>query len=121
MITDNIREPLICDGCGNPVIGNGCTCPGRPLKCDYQQLEKELPKHDCELMLTHNPHKSNYETVEQHTETMSADWVSEEQKLKAFATQSLWELHWYPSTPVGFIAYAACDLDVLMLHCKDLG
>ena len=42
------------------------------------------------------------------------DWVSEEQKQKAIATNDCWTLQWYPHTPVGFYKMSAADLDVLL-------
>lgn len=86
----------------------------------YTGFEADLPKHECELILMHNPHKSDYATIEEYIENSGCPWVSEEQRLKAIATQSVWALHWYPSTPIGFIHYAACDLQALIYHCKDM-
>lgn len=25
----DVKKPFCCDGCGNPVVGGGCICPGR--------------------------------------------------------------------------------------------
>ena len=46
-------------------------------------------------------------------------WVSEEQRQKAIATDSVWELHWYPDTPIGFIRLLACDLTALVLAAQE--
>lgn len=75
-----------------------------------------LPRHDAGLYLTHNDHKSVYETIEQRYENadVAGDWVSEEQRLKAIAEDSVWELIWYPDTPIGSYRLLACDLDVLL-------
>lgn len=27
-----VKRPHLCEGCGNPVMGGGCTCPGRPVR-----------------------------------------------------------------------------------------
>lgn len=77
-----------------------------------------FPEHIA-LTLSHNEHATVYETVEHYYEDgrrgdWSFDWVNPEQKAKAIATQSVWELHWYPNTPVGFNVLLACDLDVLL-------
>jgi hypothetical protein len=42
------------------------------------------------------------------------DWVSETEHQKALETNSVWCLHWYPNTPVGFTALLASDLGVLL-------
>ncbi len=87
-----------------------------------------LPKHEGEANLTHNPHKSNYQTVEQFfTQLFSLyddkgeDWVSQLQKAKAYATNELWCLQWYPHTPVGFCVVYAADLDALLAYVRNEG
>lgn len=71
-----------------------------------------LPKHEGELILSHNEHKSNYQTVKQEIEEdlvqVNDRWISEEEKQKAIETNELWCLQWYPHTPVGFhVVYAS--------------
>jgi hypothetical protein len=82
--------------------------------------EADFPPHKGSLHLTHNDHRNNYETVEQWAgyNRESHDWVSEEQKAKAIATDSVWVLQWYPDTPVGSHALVAADLDVLLHAAK---
>lgn len=91
-----------------------------------ENLESLFPRHDCELILSHNTHKNNYQTIEQWEKDLKAcsneddadpvkfGWVSVEQRDKAIAKNSVWELHWYPDTPIGFFRIFACDLDVLL-------
>lgn len=74
----------------------------------------KFPRHEAGLYLTHNEHKDVYESVEQFYSSHLIDWVSEEQRLKAIAENSVWSLQWYPDTPVGFYKVLACDLDVLL-------
>lgn len=78
----------------------------------------KFPHHEASLHLTHNDHKSVYETAEQwiadNDERGFAEWISEEQKQKAIETDSIWTLQWYPNTPVGFNCLAAADLDLLL-------
>ena len=78
----------------------------------------KFPRHEAGLYLTHNEHKGVYETVEQFYSNHPFDWVSEEQRLKAIAENSVWSLQWYPDTPVGFYKVLACDLDVLLEHAQ---
>lgn len=83
-------------------------------------LEKMFPDHKCSLTLTHNQHKDYYQSVISYLsdrEIPLDDWVSEEQWEKAIETDSMWELQWYPDTPIGFIRLFACDLDVLLEEC----
>ncbi len=84
----------------------------------------EVLRH-VSLTLTHNDHKGSYETVEEHLLNADEDdcWVSDEQRTKAIATDSVWRLQWYPDTPVGFCVLLAADLEVLLeavaLHTRD--
>lgn len=77
------------------------------------------PKHEASLHLTHNQHKAYYRTVAELIEEggfgcEAEEWVSEEQKQKAIATNDFWTLQWYPDTPVGFCVLSAADLDALL-------
>lgn len=79
-----------------------------------------FPPHAASLHLTHNQHKAYYETVEEYTADSSHDsWVSEEQRAKAIASNDMWELQWYPDTPIGFYRLFAADLDVLLAASTD--
>lgn len=73
-----------------------------------------FPPHACGLYLTHNEHRTYYESVAEWISYRDLDFVSDEQRAKAIATDELWVLHWYPRTPVCFVQIAAADLDVLL-------
>lgn len=77
-------------------------------------FESKLPKHKCALSITHNEHKSYYESIQDYVEEERFRWVSEGEKRKAIATNEIWEIQWYPDTPIGFICVAAASLDVLL-------
>ncbi len=81
-------------------------------------MSVEWPKHEAGLHLTHNEFKVYYQTIEQAIAEAESydhfDFVSPEQRAKAIETDSLWVLHWYPNTPVGFNAMAAADFETLM-------
>lgn len=76
----------------------------------------KFPRHECGLFLTHNEHRNYYETIEQmyDRDGINDGWVSEEQRLKAIREDNVWELQWYPDTPIGSYCLLACDLDVLL-------
>ena len=86
-------------------------------------MTMNFPRHEAGLHLTHNDHKSSYQTV---AEAIADDnhgyqddcWVSEEQKQKAIATNECWTLQWYPDTPIGFHIRSAADLDVLLAEAE---
>lgn len=77
-----------------------------------------LPAHKASLSLTHNDHLLNYETVEQDDAHREYHWVSDEQRGKAYATNDVWVMQWFPDTPVGSYTVAAADLDVLLDYVK---
>jgi hypothetical protein len=89
------------------------------IKASLERRGLLFPKHEASLTLTHNDHKSVYETVAERVAddpyySDAVHWVSEEQRQKAIASNEMWTLHWYPRTPVGFCVLHACDLDVLL-------
>lgn len=56
------------------------------------------------MYLTHNQHKDYYETVEQYLDNpwMKDLDIDEETRLRMIDSDEVWELQWYPDTPVGF-------------------
>lgn len=69
-----------------------------------QDFLAALPKHKAELILTHNAHTSNYDTVESAVENddhgyRKDDWISDEQRDLAVANNECWTLQWYIPTP----------------------
>jgi hypothetical protein len=70
-----------------------------------------LPEHKCGLFLSHNEHRDVYETIEEFYDV--GDFVSLAEWRKAIAEDSVWVLHWYPNTPVGFNRIAASTLDAI--------
>ncbi len=64
----------------------------------------KFPEHKCALHLTHNEHKSYYETVEQwfeNLESLHEIDISAEDKAECIRTGEVWSLQWYPDTPIG--------------------
>lgn len=60
-------------------------------------------------------HAPNYDTAEEWGEYHDLrDWVSEEEREKAIATNSVWTCQWYPDTPVGFYLLRASSLPALI-------
>lgn len=75
-----------------------------------------LPKHNCELSLTHNEHKSysqdlKYFIVNRHLHKYFDNGLAVE---KAIQTDSIWVLQWYPDTPVGSHIIAAPTLEEVL-------
>jgi hypothetical protein len=81
-----------------------------------------LPKHAAGLHITHNDHKNVYYTIEDHYGYIDdREWVSPEEKLKAIELDSVWELHWYPDTPIGSYKVVASSLEAIQKHIMENG
>lgn len=81
----------------------------------------DLPRH-LTLTLDHNDHKNVYETFEQALENgryREEDFVTPVQFKIARAQDSVWTLHWYPDTPIGFYSKHAADLDYLLAWVEE--
>lgn len=94
-----------------------------------QEFEKLLPNHECQLTLSHQPHKTCYETVEEYFRdnidynnlpegTPDLEYCTENDRTACVATDQIWELHWYPNTPIGFHHFAAPTLERLFERLK---
>ena len=81
-----------------------------------------FPKHYVALFLSHNEHKTTYQTVADAIRASDhgyVHWVSPEQKQKAIETNDCWVLQWYPDSPVAFQIYAAADLEALLEYVNE--
>jgi hypothetical protein len=74
----------------------------------------KFPTHKCELSLTHNEHKSYYESAAKFIAERKALWKDDESKKRAIDTDEIWQLQWYPRTPVGFHRVMAPTLQELL-------
>jgi hypothetical protein len=91
--------------------------PPRPASIPKPQQQPGFPS--CiHLAVEFNGHAVFYETAEQWLENCGelVDWVSDEERDKALATDSVWTCQWYPTTPVGFCLVAASSFDALMAY-----
>jgi hypothetical protein len=59
-------------------------------------------------------HASNYEKAETWPRYEDTDWVSDGERDKALAENSVWTIQWYPNTPVGFNLLRASSLTALI-------
>lgn len=81
----------------------------------------EFPKHKAGLSLEHNEHKNYYISVEHHIADLGLEdcFLSKDEMQESIDTDSLWVLHWYPETPVGFCRIAAPTLEKIFNHLKE--
>ena len=75
-----------------------------------------FPKH-ISLTIEHNPHRSGYQTIEEYDAQWGDEpyyvWVTGEQD-KAITDDSMWVVHWYPTTPVCSCCFAASTLEAAL-------
>jgi len=79
----------------------------------------QFPEHKASLHLTHNEHKSVYQTVEQSLNDRKdwyedVNWATETSRQKCIETNELWELQWYPRTPIGSITVCGATLEEVL-------
>lgn len=80
-----------------------------------QQLRSKLHVEFSSLAIEFNNHACNYcsvaEAVGERDLYDFGTWVSEDEKQKAIETDSVWSIHWYPLSPVGFQCVLASTLE----------
>jgi len=90
---------------------------------DGCKLEDRLPEHEASLHITHNQHKAYYDPIERYIEDNDIeddDWATPTSRKRAIETDSIWELQWYPNTPVGFnVLYGATLEEILQTLTQD--
>ena len=70
-----------------------------------QVLLEALPAHAVSLHIDHNDHKASYASVEDqlwHLQDKPDEWLSQEDRAAAIDSDELWQIQWYPFTPIGF-------------------
>ena len=83
-----------------------------------------LPSHKAGLYLTHNQHKDYYESIQDHINkypNIDADYfVSPEDMQKCIDTDELWELQWYPETPISFHKVIGSSLEIVLKRAMEI-
>lgn len=82
----------------------------------------KLPKHACGLYISHNQHKDSYEPADEFLAlTPERDiWESQEDRLQAIKANEIWELQWYPITPISFYVIRASTLEGLLAFASKI-
>lgn len=74
----------------------------------------KFPKHH-QMYISHNEHRTNYESVEQYFsggygKRNKEDILPEDLK-ECIKEDEIWEIQWYPKTPISFHHVAAASLE----------
>ena len=83
-----------------------------------KEFAASLPSHKSSFHLTHNQHLAYYQTVEEYLADCGAhadQWGDAAERAEAIATNEMWELQWYPDTPIGSYTIYAASLPALMV------
>ncbi len=71
-------------------------------------------EHSSLILSFNDASGPKYSTVKEMDEDGGhGDWVSDEERDRAYAANSEWVLQWYPDTPIGFYAIRASSLSAL--------
>lgn len=72
------------------------------------------------MHITNNQHKDYYETVERYLESPWMGDVTEEEKKRMIETGEVWELQWYPDTPIGFYKVYGTSFEEILKKANDV-
>lgn len=84
----------------------------------------DFPATATGVKLHHNPHHQSRDTVSSWFESFendhesSVEWVSDQQRDKAYATNDFWTMEWYLRYPDYLLTLAAADVDALINAAK---
>lgn len=91
---------------------------------DLQKLETMLlslldGEHTAIYLTFNDVHSINHASAKEWVEKWDGydepdDWLSESERDKAIAENSVWTLQWYPRTPIGFHTVRASSLKTLI-------
>lgn len=72
----------------------------------------KFPKH-LTLHINHNDHESSYEKIEDYLKDrhIKPEDILPEDREQIIRTNSIWEVQWYPRTPISFYYVAAATLE----------
>ncbi len=81
-----------------------------------------FPKHKCSMTLTHNRHLDYYDTAAQFIadDRNAFNFKSAEAVRRSIDTNEIWELQWYPDTPIGYYSVAAPTLDEVLVYAFEV-
>ena len=106
----------------------GCPCPGAcATVAEIKRLRAtktpRWPRHKVSMHITHNNHLSYYETVERALEcgTYDAkDFIDPNEMAAAIANNEVWEIQWYPDTPIGSYTVLATTFERAIEHARKI-
>ena len=87
--------------------------------------EVRFPSHKASLSLSHNLHLLDHKTVAEDIDFVlkmgeEDDWIDDEEKKKAIASNEMWTLQWYPDTPVGCHVLHASSVEALLKYTEEM-
>lgn len=89
---------------------------------ETDQLLSLLPAHECGLSIEHNEHKVYYESIGEYLgrHEMAETWKDKEAWQRMMDTDEIWEMQWFPRTPVVSAHVCAPTLSELLEWAKEV-
>ncbi len=78
----------------------------------------KLPPHKAGLTISHNEHKNYYESIADYVEDRVDTFPNHDEYQKCVDANEIWEIQWYPETPVGFYRVAASTLELALEYAN---
>jgi len=86
-------------------------------------MKKIINKCKCSISLGINKHRDYYETAEQYVNNINGrndrEEIEDELKYRMIDTDTIYELQFYPDTPVGFYVVYGTSLDEVINKAKE--
>lgn len=84
-----------------------------------------FPRHNGSLTLEHNLHKDLYKSIKDYIEELDErecppEWSNPIMKTLSIELGEIWELRWYPITPIGFEYIAAPTFEDLIAFSEEI-
>ena len=79
-----------------------------------------FPRHKCGLFLTHNEHRDYYQSAQDFIENdlesreCPPEWSTSTSRQCCIDANEIWELQWYPDTPIGSYCVVGATLEEVL-------
>lgn len=89
---------------------------------EINNLSKKFsfPGHKASMIIRHNDHTTMYMSIAEYLDTDIFGDESKEAKQECIAADELWELQWYPDTPIGFYKVFGPSLERCLEKAKQV-
>jgi len=79
------------------------------------KIETDLFPKNHQMTISRNEHRTNYESVQEYFSECGGGWKEDdilpEDLKECILKDEIWEVQWYPRTPISFYYVAAATLE----------